>query len=172
MSFQNEKLSPFVIAEMFKNSLVLDSLKEKVSAKKGISDADVYHFLGNNAKNICLVFDHPNVPFVPDQHLPFLTRILASCNLNLGDVAIINHSVEMINIHSLRQQLNPSKILLFGIAPATLMVPIDSEQFNEQKVDGCSFLFAPTLEALDQENEVGKILKRKFWECLKKMFTV
>ena len=47
-------------------------------------------YLGGNAKNIAFLVNCPTDVFLPDKHLDWLGKMLTACQLNLGDVAIIN----------------------------------------------------------------------------------
>jgi hypothetical protein len=108
--------------------------------------------------------------FVPEADLQFLTKMLGACKLNMADVAIINHATAPVAIDQLKVQLQPKSLLLFGVEPADIQLPISFPPFKEQAYAGTTYLFTPSLTALNQETEEAKLLKRKLWECLKRMF--
>ena len=131
-----------------------------------------YKFLGKNGKKITIVVQSPNVPFLPDNQLSFLTRILEACRMNIGDVAIVNAATTPVNIGTLRQQLEPAVVLLFGLEPPAIKLPINFPVFKIQPYDNCSYLAAPPLTSLVQQTEESKLLKSKLWVSLKSLFNV
>jgi len=104
--------------------------------------------------------------------LNFLTKILEACRMNMGDVAIVNHAAAPVNITALREQLQPSVVLLFGLDPVTIRLPINFPVFKLQPYDQCTYLSAPTLDLMVQTSEESKLLKSKLWVCLKSLFDV
>jgi hypothetical protein len=129
-----------------------------------------YKVLGNNKRNISVVVDFPSEVFVPESDLQFLTKMLSACKLNLADVAIVNHATSEVAIDQLKEQLRPLHVLLFGVEPTTIRLPISFPAFKEQAYAGTTYLFAPGLAQLNQETEEAKLTKRKLWDCLKRMF--
>lgn len=126
-------------------------------------------YLGNNAKNITILVNHATVPYLSDGELSFLTNILSACKLSLADVAIVNiHSVEEEAIESVFQTLNSHSILLFGIAPLSIGLPINFPQFQLQPFNKRTYIYSPTLKEL----EADKTLKLKLWNNLKTLFAL
>jgi hypothetical protein len=142
------------------------SVQQSPAAKGG----GTYKVLGNNKRHISVVVDFPNEVFVAEGDLQFLTKMLGACKLNLADVAIVNHATSEIAIGPLKEQLNPQHVLLFGVEPSAIQLPISFPAFKEQAYAGTTYLFAPGLSQLNQENEEAKQAKRKLWDCLKRMF--
>ena len=131
-----------------------------------------YKTLGNHRRKITILVNAPGSPFLPDNQLSFLTKILEACRLNMGDVAIVNHASTPVNITALRAQLQPSVILLFGLEPTTIRLPINFPVFKLQPYDQCTYLSAPALDLMVQTSEESKLLKSKLWLCLKSLFEV
>jgi hypothetical protein len=131
-----------------------------------------YKFLGKNGKKVTIVVQSPGVPFLPDNQLTFLIKILEACRMNIGDVAIVNAATVPVQISILRQQLQPTAVLLFGIEPTAIKLPINFPEFKVQPYDNCSYLSAPPLTRLVQQSEESKLLKSKLWVCLKTLFNV
>ena len=92
--------------------------------------------------------------------------------MNIGDVAIVNHAAAAVNITALRDQLQPSVVILFGLEPTTIRLPINFPVFKVQPYDQCTYLSAPPLEQLVQNSDESKLLKSKLWVCLKTLFDV
>ena len=128
--------------------------------------------MGGNNKKITILVQSPGIPFLPDDALTFLTRILEACRMNIGDVAIVNAATAPVTIAALRQQLQPSIVLLFGLEPTAIKLPINFPEFKVQPYDNCSYLSAPPLTRLVAQTEESKLLKSKLWVCLKTLFNV
>jgi hypothetical protein len=92
--------------------------------------------------------------------------------MNIGDVAIVNAATAPITIAELRQQLSPTAILLFGLEPVSIKLPINFPEFRLQPYDSCTYLSAPPLTKMVQQSEESKLLKSKLWVCLKTLFNV
>ena len=131
-----------------------------------------YKTLGNHRRKVTILVNSPGTPFLPDNQLNFLTKILEACRMNIGDVAIVNHAAAAVNITALREQLQPSVIILFGLEPTTIRLPINFPVFKLQPYDQCTYLAAPPLEQLVQNSDESKLLKSKLWVCLKSLFDV
>jgi hypothetical protein len=135
-------------------------------------NSPVYKFLGNNRQQVTIIVRFPGEAFLPENHLQLLTKMLGACKLNLGDVAIVNDATQKVDINTLKSQLYPKRLLLFGVAPDETGLPLSFPLFKDQEYAGCTYLYTPSLEELNKETEEGKVLKRKLWESLKKMFNV
>ena len=148
------------------------AVSEPVQAetKPKTSEPVGYKTLGNNKQHIAIIVNCPHDVFVPEADLQFLTKMLSACKLNIADVAIVNHAAVPIAIEPLKQQLQPKYILLFGVEPGAVQLPISFPAFKEQAYAGSSYLFTPPLNELNQENDEAKQQKRKLWDCLKRMF--
>lgn len=131
-----------------------------------------YKFLGNNRRKITVLVKSPGVAFLPDDQLSFLTRMLEACKMNVGDVAIVNEANAPVNITALKQQLQPAVILLFGMEPTEIRLPMNFPLFKLQAYDACTYLCAPSLEDLVKPGDESKLLKSKLWMCLKTLFEI
>lgn len=198
MSLNNIKLPDFVIADLYRKYLiqpeeplpqpvaaeqqsvtkspVSETVVEKAPAKVAeptpvkAAEPVAYKILGNNKQHITVVVNCPNDVFVPEGDLQFLTKMLGACKLNMADVAIVNHATAAVVIEKVRLQLQPKYVLLLGVEPGTIQLPISFPSFKEQAYAGTTYLFTPALSQLNQENEEAKVLKRKLWDCLKRIF--
>jgi hypothetical protein len=195
MSLTNINLPGFVIADLYRNSLIQPErgvlnqreaappvdesqpvtkapVAEIITAAKQVQQSEpvAYKFLGNNKQQISVVVNCPNDVFVPEADLQFLTKMLGACKLNMADVAIVNYASAPIAIDKLKTQLQPRSLLLFGVEPGDIQLPINFPPFKEQPYAGTTYLYTPSLSQLNQETEEAKLLKRKLWDCLKRMF--
>jgi hypothetical protein len=131
-----------------------------------------YKFLGNNRRHITLLVHSPGSGFMPDNQLAFLTKILEACRMTLADVAIVNNAAAPVTITALRQQLQPKTVLLFGVDPTAIRLPINFPPFKQLSYDDCTYLSSPALDQLVPNTEDSKLLKSKLWVCLKTLFEV
>lgn len=161
MSLNNIQLNGHLLAELYSGTLI-------EAGPAALPDPGPVRYLGNNRKHILVIVAHEDAPFLPDGELGFLSSILAACKLSLADIGIIN-SVQVagtaINdlIHSEARQ-----ILLFGVEPLSIGLPIHFPAFQLQQFDGRTYLHAPSLPAIEQD----KGLKARLWTALKSLFSV
>ena len=164
-----EPVAPVVAAPQ---PVVKSPVPEPIAAPTPPKPAELppYKVLGNNKKQVTVVVNCPNDVFVPEGDLQFLTKMLGACKLNMADVAIVNHAVAAVHVDRLKVQLQPKFLLLFGVEPDVIQLPINFPSFKDQSYAGTTYLYTPSLSDFNQETEVAKGLKRKLWDCLKKMF--
>jgi hypothetical protein len=128
--------------------------------------------LGSNRRHVTILVSARDSPFLPDNQLAFLTKILEACRLSLADVAIVNNATAETNITTIKEQLAPKTILLFGLEPSALRLPINFPPFKPLDYDGCTYLSTPGLDQLVRNTEESKLLKSKLWICLRTIFDV
>ena len=136
------------------------------------SAAPALKHLGNNRRHITIIVQSTSSPFLPDDQLTVLTKILEACRMTLADVAIINHTMTPKSIAEIRENLQAKTVLLFGPEPAAIKLPINFPVFKPIDYDACKFLAAPALEHFVPATEESKLLKSKLWVCLKTIFEV
>jgi hypothetical protein len=183
MSLNNIQLKDLVISELYKDNLLATESKPPIVAPPPPPEPKTspsppapipsgYKFLGNNLRKITIVTHASGIAFLPDDQLNVLTRMLEACRMNIGDVAIVNHAASPVAIGQLKQQLQPSFILLFGPTPQEIGLPMDFPVFKIQAYDQCTYLTAPSLEELVRPGDESKLLKSKLWVCLKTLFEI
>ena len=175
MSLNNIQLKDLAISELYRDNLVASSGSgPQLTASSGPETplTASYKFLGNNRRKITIVVHSPGIAFLPDDQLNVLTRMLEACKMNMGDVAIVNNAAAPVIIGPLKQQLQPAFIILFGPKPPDIGLPMDFPVFKIQEYDQCTYLTAPSLEALVAPGDDGRLLKSKLWVCLKTMFEI
>jgi hypothetical protein len=191
MSINNIALSDLIVTEWYGNTALIPGAEGTPAAKQPAAKQpaaaqpaaaqpvaeqpvgpSTYKFLGKNNRRVSIIVDSPGAAFLPDPQLDFLTKILEACRMNIGDVAIINHHATPVVINALRQQLQPQRILLFGVEPTAIRLPINFPEFKLQPYDQCTYLSAPPLHQLVSNTADAKLLKSKLWVSLKTLFDV
>ncbi|HEX4373899.1 MAG TPA: hypothetical protein VHZ50_11405, partial [Puia sp.] len=99
MSLDNIHLSQKITSALYNDVLV--------DAKKTENTFPHYKFLGNNQKKITFVVQSHDVVFVEEKHLSFITKMLEACKMNIGDIALVNHTTTPVIIQQLKKQLQP-----------------------------------------------------------------
>ena len=165
MSLNNIQLNSNLLADLYSDSLVETTTKAtpiNTPAKRQLK------YLGNNQKQVLVVVSYESVPFLPDQELSFLTNVLAACKMSIADIGIINSSgldeSELLNIIDLEAM----NILLFGVEPFQIGLPINFPDFQLQAFNNRTYLKAPTLSEIESD----KGLKGSLWNSLKALFKI
>ena len=166
MSLDNIQLPAFLIQELYKNSLVeFESPKpvQKIEVKSSIN------ILGNNRSKVIIVVENNEAAFLPDNQLNFLLGILSACKLTMEDVAIINIYInKAITYKAITFELKAEKIILFGVTPAQLNLPVEFPSYQIQQYNNQTYVTAAMLADIESD----KTEKTKLWNCLKQIFAI
>lgn len=138
-----------------------------------------FRYLGSNAKNIIVLVNHPDQPFLSEAQLIFLTRMLEACKLNMGDIALIN-LINGLDIDQVLNHIKPDKLIAFGVKLSGASFPEQPMQsslspdspFALLNLKEFVFLSVPSLNEVSQDTEVSKAQKAKLWARLKELFSV
>ena len=168
MSIDNTPLPAILLQSLFRNSLV--DLHADVT---GITDHVVKEepgitFLGGNEKKISFLFNDKDNKFLADSQVKFLYDLIAACQLSMGDIALVNFSNNRITYRELTVQLQPKRILLFGISASDLYLPFTIPLFQMQNFQEQIYLICPSVEDLQMNIE----LKKQLWQSLQKIFNI
>src|SRR5258705_2692277 len=170
MTLNNIQLSPLLLTNMYRNSLIEANETQK-TRKKAVGESpminaavnkndvlakdpvapdsyrDGWKYLGEYKKNILLVVRYPTATYIPDEQLNFLTSVLGACKLSLGDIAILNLTNAPSVLHKdIQNKFTSSVTILFGLTPEELEMPVNFPEFQVQAFNNCTFLHTPTLE--------------------------
>ncbi|HXB08121.1 MAG TPA: hypothetical protein VNW04_13415, partial [Puia sp.] len=174
MNLNNILLSDLTVTEWYGASTLIPSANpqpvrqaQPATLQPEPPQSTDYKFLGKNNRHLTIIVDSPGSAFLPDDQLGFLTKILEACRMNIGDVAIVNHDTTPVVITTLRQQLQPQNILLFGVEPTAIRLPINFPTFKQLSYDDCTYLSSPALDQLVPDTGDSKLLKSKLWVSLK-----
>ena len=166
MSLDNIQLPAFLIQELYKNSLVEFESPEPVQKIEVKSSINI---LGNNRSKVIIVVENNEAAFLPDNQLNFLLGILSACKLTMEDVAIINiHINKAITYKSITLELKAEKIILFGVTPAQLNLPVEFPSYQIQQYNNQTYVTAAILANIESD----KTEKTKLWNCLKQIFAI
>lgn len=182
MSFDKIQLPDFLIADLYKSSLVeilpfpqkKEPIKEEELAQKPTQAqvSNQIEYLGENRKHVAIVVNDAATIHLTESDKAFLTNVLKACQLNLVDIAIVNAAKQEVTYDKLKEQLNPQQILLFNVEPTAIKLPFSIPAFQIQKFDNCTIMLAPALSVVNQATADGKLLKTKLWMSLKQMFGI
>lgn len=162
MSLNNISLPSPLIADLYQHVLIQDTTRA-VPVKKKIA------FLGKNGKNILIVVNQADVPFLPDGELSFLTNVLSACQLSLADVAIINaNSLRDQTADELFEQLNSRQVILFDVEPSAVGLSAKLPHYQVVQQVSRQFVAAPQLSDIEKFKEA----KKQLWTALKQLFGI
>lgn len=166
MSLDNIRLPGFIIQDLFHKSLVdINSIKNEslsVITKE-------LNFFGGNKQHIILLVKHPDIAFITDQQLTFLSGILNACKLTLEDIGLLNiASSPAISYKSISDIFNPRTVIMFGISPHEIQLPFIMPAFQRQLYNNQVYLAVPSLTDIENDRE----LKSKLWSVLQQVFSL
>src|SRR2546423_1936414 len=160
MSLNHISLTPQLLANLYPNTLIETSAVTTETTTSTMPSHPLPKFLGNNQKNILVLVFNDSAPFLPDNELAFLTSILSACKLSLADIAIMNcSSAEESSLQTAIRQLEAKHVLLFGIDPLSIGLPINFPHFQLQQFDKRTYLYSPAFSDLEKD----KLLKTRLW---------
>lgn len=172
--FKQLRLSAEGLSGLYRDNLVLITdtppaatrKKAALPEKKKASAAA----LGHNLKNITLIINQAEAGWPDAETLSFISRMLEACKMNLDDIALLNAAQQAITLQEMKSKFSPSAVLLFGVSPDRIGLPIIFPEFKLQEFDKTTYLLVPDLSLLNQDNDPGKLLKGKLWACLRQLF--
>lgn len=172
MSINNIKLNDSTLAALYSKSfLVMEENKKKkpVEEEKTTTTAAsvTLSFLGNNDKKIAVVVNEPDYLHLSDSSLDLLTNILGACKLSFNDIAVLNLSKHVgTSYQHITDQMKAEVVLLFGISPAEISLPLHFPEYQIQKYNQQTYLYAANFNVLSTD----KAEKTKLWNSLKTIF--
>jgi hypothetical protein len=175
MTSPDTQLPDFILADLFRNSLVFTgdtAVQQAEQSTQPATAADRKWFLGGNLQKITLLVNESEAVFLDDASLQFLSNILGACKLNLGDVAIVNTYHDALSYSVLKEKLQPSVLLMFGVNTQQVELPFTIPQYQIQAYDQCKILTAPALQRMLGDSQEAKLEKSKLWLSLKKIFGI
>ena len=168
MDLNNLQLNPQLLADLYKDTLIEPPATPGFyPPPASAAGKEPVRFLGKNEKNIVIVVSNGTLPFLSDTELTFLTNILSACKLSLADVSVINvYNKDEAASAAILDQLGAQSVLLFGIEPLSIGLPMNFPPFQVQSFNKRMYLQAPPFAELEKD----KALKSKLWNSLKTLF--
>ena len=166
MPLDNIQLTPFLIEGLFKKSLIEIEISQPQAQIQSIS---TFNILGKNLKRVALIVENPEELHLADDQLNFLLGVLSACKLTMEDVAIVNIAKNTdANYKNIESELKAEKVILFGVKPAQLNLPLEFPLYQIQQYNKQTYVAAASLNVI----QIDKVEKTKLWNCLKQIFTI
>lgn len=167
----NPVLPDFVLQELYKNVLVETTETKEPQSLSSIENQPDTHatpasYLGDFNQKVVIYTHSENDLHIAEKDLSFLTKILAACQLNLADVAIINLFRFHNNPIQQIRDMGAEKAILFY--PDTIAWDLDSATRLYHPMFIHNFQFVLAHELKDIQNQTA--LKTQLWGSLKILF--
>lgn len=145
-----------ILSELYKNVMVA----EKVAKVSQIEEPAI------GLKAIILTQGEKLNPGHPQ--LIFLQNILKACKTELAETVLLTATDNTVSggFESLHKTYQAPIVLLFGLNPSVLSLPIHFPAFQVQAFQQSKYMWAPGLD----EIAADKSLKVTLWQCLQKIF--
>jgi len=158
MSQEINPLAPEAIAILFGSSLY--GIEEKTTKPLSV--------LHNTTIKLIVITSVNTAIEANASQLALLNSILLACKINSQEVKLIHFNPENTNYKELSSTFNPSFVLLFGISPAEIGLPLMFPHFQLQNFDKITYISSPALDKLEND----KTLKINLWNALKQAFSI
>ncbi len=123
-------------------------------------------YMGDNAGNITVLVNHSDAPYLSNELFEFFTGVLNACKLSMKDVALFNLHRTPESYQTLQAETQPAKMLLLGVIPDEIGLPMQFPHFQIYKHNNISYLSAPDLAVIQGD----KSLKSALWKALQALF--
>lgn len=163
------KLPGFVIADLYKNTLVIaDNIMPTQQTTEPEAAPALY--LGDNNKHIAILVNDKTNRFIDEESLQLLANMLSALKLTLADVAVINVNVTPFTYKEMGEQFAVRVCLLFDVSTEAIQLPFQMPGYKVQNFADCKFLCAASLDKMKGDGKDAKLEKTKLWMCLKSLF--
>ena len=157
------KLPISIISDIFRNCLVDLNFPDSSSDKPATAITET--LAGAPVDTVVVSLSEGKA--LPHQQLDFLNNIMKACKLEKDNYSIIaNRQDELPDYKATFSQFKQKQLILFGISPAAIGLPINFPHFQVQSFQEVRYLAAPKLDTIEADKE----LKMQLWQCLKQLF--
>lgn len=152
-----EKLPYHILTQLYKDVLIEDTnAHQRTTPEEKIVAKDV----------LIVVFSPAKI--LPEKQILFLTAILKALKLSLTDIHLITDKDDNFGSYKeITARYSPKKIILFGISPSDISLPMHFPNFQVQAFEDKKYLCSPNLE----EIEDNKSIKLTLWQSLQQLFS-
>ena len=156
----NTLLHNHVLANLFRETYLVD-LNETSSTTQTISNR-----AEQVTKDILICIATLENKLKPEKEV-LLNAILSACKLDPTQLFICTDQEQLhSSFLAMVEAQQATKVILFGLDPAHIGLPIHFPLFQIQSFQGVQYLHAPSLDAL----EIDKQMKMQLWQKLKQIF--
>ncbi len=171
-----------LLVDFYKDSLVIPGHTKHSKGKNTSNESPIaplekvsstetpIRFLGENKKHIVVLVHTSNYPYLADNSLELLTKMLGACGLNMGDIALVNENNTKQEWRIIQDELKPEVALFFGSKIWQQQLPFAMPNYQVQPHGSTVYLTAPHLDSLDGTSDLIKSEKQKIWLALQKIF--
>jgi DNA polymerase III psi subunit len=145
-----------LLSNLYKDVLVAEKTQKPTKALTGPDSVKV------------VVIANQDGVTLPDALLNFLQNVLKACKIDMAETAVLTKTSPLLSggVASLQQAYQSPVILLFGLNPTILALPVHFPAFQVQAYNDCQYMWAPGLD----EIAADKSLKATLWQALQKIF--
>lgn len=145
-----------LMADLYKDVLVAENKPATKPLSEGPQYVKVAVISGNDGSSLT------------ETSYIFLQNVLKACKIDMGETAVLTKTSTLLSggLSSLQQAYQSPVILLFGLNPTILALPVHFPAFQVQAYNDCQYMWAPGLD----EIAADKSLKSTLWQALQKIF--
>jgi hypothetical protein len=147
------QLTPELLAEWYPKGLYIINEESKTAAPEIITEKRKYLVISSEE--------------LSNQLLDLLSGIMGACKIDMNKVNVITFSGDR-DYKILLEKYGATFILMFGIEPLQLDLPIVFPNFQLQQFSNASWVSSPDLSVIHND----KLMKSKLWLCLKQAFSL
>ena len=171
MSLNDIQLQGKMLTDLYGDVLISENVAPVNKPMAKHEGAGGMRSLGKNNKNCCFIVSYPKETFLPDDKMEVLVKIMQACRLSMDDIALLNIAGNEFGIEEIREQFQPEKMVLLGVKPADIRLPIQFPAYKPQSYAGCTYVYSDSLDEMDQ-SDAGRKIKGNLWSALKEMFAL
>ena len=163
-TLDNFQLSTNLLTDLYKDSLVILDFPQNSTPMLNEKKSEL---LGGFQSNILLLVSVEGVPFLHDEDLQLLTKMLGACKLSLADVGILNLAqAHEKNWKSIIESYKAQKLIVFGEIHISDIPSIPKNHCSE--FENLPWIHTLSLDELNRNPEEKKVL----WNALKQLFNL
>ena len=170
MSLNDIQLQGKMLTDLYSDVLISEN-KSQVEASRKQQGAARIRSLGKNKRNYCFIVSYPGETFLPDDQMEVLVKIMQACRLSMDDIALLNIGGREFGIEEIREQFQPAKMVLLGVKPEDIRLPILFPAYKPQSYAGCTYVYSDSLDQMDQ-SDTGRKIRGNLWFALKEVFAL